>query len=81
MRLRIARVLRKIVFSASSEARDRNAPRTGLCPGISDMNFRYCQGVIDLDAEISDRAFNLGKPKQELDSPQVACPPMIRIAF
>src|SRR5664279_3855379 len=27
-----------------------------LCPGISDINlFRYCQGVIDLDAEIPDR--------------------------
>jgi hypothetical protein len=36
-----------------------------LCPGISDINlFRYCQGVIDLDAEISDRAFDLGMPEQ-----------------
>jgi hypothetical protein len=34
-----------------------------LCPGISDINlFRYCQGVIDLDAEIPDRAFDLGPP-------------------
>ena len=32
-----------------------------LCPGISDINlFRYGQGVIDLNAEIPDRAFNLG---------------------
>ena len=44
-----------------------------LCPGISDINlFRYCQGVINLDAEISDRAFDLGMPEQELDSPQIA---------
>ena len=36
-----------------------------LCPGISDINlFRYCQGVIDLDAEIPDRAFDLGVPEQ-----------------
>jgi hypothetical protein len=34
-------------------------------PSISDINlFRYCQGVIDLDAEISDRAFDLGMPEQ-----------------
>src|ERR1700726_1196547 len=33
-----------------------------LCPGISDINlFRYCQGVINFDAEISDRAFDLGR--------------------
>jgi hypothetical protein len=37
-----------------------------LCPGISDINlFRNCQGVIDLDAKISDRAFDLGMPEQE----------------
>jgi hypothetical protein len=36
-----------------------------LCPGISDVNlFRYCQRIIDLDAEISDRAFDLGMPEQ-----------------
>jgi hypothetical protein len=36
-----------------------------LCPGISDVNlFRHCQGVIDLDAEIPDRAFDLGMHKQ-----------------
>jgi hypothetical protein len=32
-----------------------------LCPGISDINlFRYCEGIIYFDAEISDRAF--GRP-------------------
>jgi hypothetical protein len=31
-----------------------------LCPGISDINlFRYSQSVVHLDAEISDRAFDL----------------------
>src|SRR5665811_253074 len=43
-----------------------------LCPGISDINlFRYCQGVIDLDAEIPDRAFDLRMAEQELDGPQI----------
>ena len=27
-------------------------------------SFRYCQGVIELDAEIPDRALDLGMPKQ-----------------
>lgn len=30
--------------------------------------FRYCQGIIHLDAEIPDRAFDLGMAGQELDS-------------
>jgi len=34
-------------------------------PGISDVYLlRNCQGVIDLDAEISDRAFDLRVPEQ-----------------
>jgi hypothetical protein len=46
-----------------------------LCPGISDVNlFRYGQRVIDLDAEISDRAFDLGMSKQKLDGPEIASP-------
>jgi hypothetical protein len=44
-------------------------------PSISDINlFRYCQGVIDLDAEISDRAFDLGMPEQQLHNPEIASP-------
>jgi hypothetical protein len=30
--------------------------------------FRYCQGVIDLDAEIPHRGFDLGVSEQKLDS-------------
>ena len=37
---------------------------------------RYRQGVIDLYAEIPNRAFDLGMPEQELDGPQVARPPI-----
>jgi hypothetical protein len=36
-----------------------------LCPSDSEINlFRYCQGVIDLDAKVLDRAFDLSMPKQ-----------------
>jgi transketolase C-terminal domain/subunit len=32
---------------------------------VLDINlFRYCQGVIDFDAEIPDRAFDLGMAEQ-----------------
>jgi hypothetical protein len=34
--------------------------------------FCYCQSVINFDAEISDRAFDLGVAKQKLDSPEIA---------
>jgi hypothetical protein len=34
--------------------------------------FCYCQCVVDLDAEISDRAFDLRVAEQELHSSQVA---------
>jgi len=44
-----------------------------LCPGISDVHlFRYCQGVIYLDAEISDSAFYFRVTEQELHGPQIA---------
>jgi hypothetical protein len=44
-----------------------------LCPGISDVNlFRYCEGIVYLNAKISDRAFDLGVPKQKLDGPEIA---------
>jgi hypothetical protein len=43
--------------------------------------FRYCQGVINLDAKISDRAFDLGMPEQQLDSPQVARSPIDQRSF
>jgi len=38
---------------------------SALPRGISDINlFRYCQCVIDLNAQIPDRAFDLGVSKQ-----------------
>jgi hypothetical protein len=43
--------------------------------------FRYCEGVIDLNAEIPDRAFDLGVPEQKLDSPQVVRPPIDQGSF
>jgi hypothetical protein len=44
-------------------------------PDISDINlFRYCESIINLDAEMSDRAFDFGMSDQKLDGPgEVAC--------
>src|SRR4051794_27091576 len=48
-----------------------------FCPGTSDLSlFRYRERVIHLDAEISDRALDLGVTEQELDRPQVAGAPV-----
>ena len=53
-----------------------------LCPGISDINlFRYCEGIIYLDAEISHRAFDLGMSEQKLDGPEIASPPVDQGSF
>jgi len=35
-----------------------------LCPGISDVHlFRYGEGIINLDAQVSNGAFDLGVAK------------------
>src|SRR4051794_30422988 len=53
-----------------------------LCPSMSDINlFCYCQGVIDLDAEIPHGAFDLGVSEQKLDGPEVASPPVDQGSF
>src|SRR5207237_2983112 len=55
------RLLQQNRHKPAVEGRAEHLP---LCPGISDIDlFRYCQGVIHLDAEISDRAFDFGMPK------------------
>jgi hypothetical protein len=33
-------------------------------------------GVIYFDAQVSDRAFDLGMPKEKLNGPEVSCPPI-----
>src|ERR1043166_6759834 len=44
------------------------------CPCRSDINlFGNGEGVVDLNAEVSDGALDLGVAEQELDSPQIAC--------
>ena len=46
---------------------------TSALPGNSDINlFCYGQGVINLDAEVSDGAFDLGVAEQELHGSEVA---------
>jgi hypothetical protein len=53
-----------------------------LCPGDSDINlFRYGEGIIDLDSEVSDGAFDLGVAKQKLHGSQVACPAVDQRCF
>jgi hypothetical protein len=53
-----------------------------LCPGTSDVNlFRYCQGVIYFDAQVSDRAFDLGMSKQKLNSPEISGSPVDQSGF
>src|SRR5258706_15355009 len=48
-----------------------------LCPGISDINlFRYRQGIIYFDAQISDRAFDFGMAKQKPVGPEISRPPV-----
>jgi hypothetical protein len=37
--------------------------------------FRNCQGIVHIDAEISNRAFDLGVAKQ-LNSPEIAGAPI-----
>ena len=56
----------------------RTSGRAGpLCPTSPDINlFGYCQRVIDLNAEIADRALDLGVPEQELHGSQVAGAPI-----
>ena len=50
-------------------------------PGNSDINlFCYGQGVIDLDAEVSDGAFDL-VAEQKLHGPQVAGAPVDQGGF
>jgi hypothetical protein len=43
--------------------------------------FGYCQGVIYFDAQVSDRAFDLGMSEQELDGPEIARPPVDQGSF
>jgi hypothetical protein len=50
--------------------RERTGRACLLCPGISDVDlFRYRQGIIHLDAKVSDCALNLGVAEQKLDGP------------
>jgi hypothetical protein len=50
------------------------AEHVRFCPGISDINlFRYCQGIVHFDAQISNGAFDLGVAEQKLDGPEIAC--------
>jgi hypothetical protein len=43
--------------------------------------FHYCQGIIYLDAEISDCAFDLGVAKQKLDGSEISRAPVDQGSF
>ena len=50
--------------------RERLGRACPLCPGISDVDlFRYRKCVIDLNAEVSDGAFDFCVTQQELYRP------------
>src|SRR5260221_5958263 len=45
-----------------------------LCRGYADVNLsRYGKGIVDLDTEVPNRAFDLGMAQQKLHRPQVPC--------
>ena len=45
---------------------------SALSPDLDDNLFCYCEHVVDLDAEISNGAFDFSMPNKELYGPQVA---------
>jgi hypothetical protein len=48
-----------------------------LCPGTSDIHlFGDSQGVVDLNTEITDRAFDLSMAKQALNGAKIAGTPI-----
>src|SRR5262245_53854494 len=48
-----------------------------LCPGTSDINLlRYRERVVNVNAEISDGAFDLRVAQQKLDGPKIAGAPI-----
>ena len=50
--------------------RERTGRACLLCPGISDVDlFRYREGIIHLNAKVSDGAFDFGVAEQELHGP------------
>jgi hypothetical protein len=82
------RICLKIAYARDSSEFHRSRPRLLLMarrgpngsgkacllrPGSSDVNlFRNGEGVIDLDTEVPDSAFDLGVTEQELHGSQVA---------
>ena len=51
----------------------KNGQSISALPVTSDVNlFGNVEGVINLDAQVSDSAFNLGVTQQQLDGPKVS---------
>jgi hypothetical protein len=63
---------RKFLFLAQDRRLEGGQSMSALPGYFRNRLFRYCQGVIDLNAEIPDRAFDLGMSEQELDGPEIS---------
>ena len=51
----------------------KNGQSISALPVTSDVNlFGNVEGVINLDAQVSDSAFNFGVTQQQLDGPKVS---------
>jgi hypothetical protein len=63
-------LLHRVSLQMARFCRERTGGAFLLCPGISDVDlFRYREGIIHLNAKVSDGAFDLGVAEQELHSP------------
>jgi hypothetical protein len=63
-------LLQRMSLFLARFCRERLGRACPLCPGISDVDlFRYRKCVIDLNAEVSDGAFNFCVTEQELYRP------------
>jgi hypothetical protein len=63
---------RKFLFLAQDRRLEGGQSMSALPGYFRNRLFRYCQGVIDLNAEIPDRAFDLGMSEQELDGLEIS---------
>jgi hypothetical protein len=63
---------RKFLFLAQDRRLEGGQSMSALPGYFRNRLFRYCQGVIDLNAEVPDRAFDLGMSEQELDGLEIS---------
>ena len=69
-------LLLELCFTAAKREEERWAERVCSAHSANVDLFRYCKGVIHLDAEITHRAFYLGVAEQELYRSQIPRSPI-----